>query len=200
MIPPANIVNVFESACALLVFSILAFWLIPSYRLDLFRQEVFAVRDELFDYAKAGNIDFAHPAYRLLRQSFNGFIRYAHRLTFYRVVMTMFMWKVMRREPELIWTKHWTDAVASLDDKTRADLVRFHERLTFLIIRRLVYGSPFLIIALLLMAVTELGKVSLMSIRAALKKSAQDTVSHMIDPRLLEEDAVGETTRTAFAS
>ena len=140
MMSPANAVHFFESACALLVFSLLVFWLIPSYRLDLFRQEVFSVRDELFDYAKSGNIDFSHPAYRLLRQSFNGFIRYAHRLTFYRVVLTMLIWKIMGREPELIWTKRWTDAVASLDEKTRADLMRFHERLTFLIVRRLVYG------------------------------------------------------------
>jgi hypothetical protein len=190
MMPITNAVYMFESACALLVFSLLVFWLIPSYRLDLFRQEVFAVRDELFDYARAGNIDFSHPAYRLLRQSFNGFIRYAHRLTFYRVVITIFIWKIMGQKPELIWTKSWTDAVVSLDEKTRADLMKFHERLTFLIVRRLVYGSPFLCVALLLTAMTELGKQSVMSIQAAFKKSAQDTVSHVIDPRLLEEDAV----------
>ncbi len=199
MMPLVNAVNVFESVCALLVFSLLVFWLIPSYRLDRFRQEVFAVRDELFDYARAGNIDFAHPAYRLLRQSFNGFIRYAHRLTFYRVVMTMVIWKIMGHGPELIWTKRWTDAVGSLDEKTKTDLMGFHECLTFLIIHRLVFSSPFLLVALLLTAATELGKAGVMSIRAALKKSAQDTVSHMIDPRLLEEDAV-ETAKTAFAS
>jgi hypothetical protein len=197
---PINTVVLFvESTSALVVFALLVFWLIPNYRLDLFRQEVFAVRDELFDYARAGNISFADPAYRLLRQSFNGFIRYAHRLTFYKVVMTMIVWKVVGREPELVWTRRWTDAIASLDEKTRADLLKFHERLVFLIVRRLVFGSPALLMALSLTAIVMLCKAGVLSIKAAFKKSAEDTVSHVIDPRLLEEDAV-DTSKAAFAS
>lgn len=52
-------------------------------RLDSFRQKMFVVRDELFDYAASGKIEFNDPAYRLLRQSMNGHIRYAHQLTFF---------------------------------------------------------------------------------------------------------------------
>jgi hypothetical protein len=85
-----------------------------------------------------------------------------------------------------------------LDEKTRADLEQFHERLANLIIRRLVFGSPFLIAALLMTLITMLFKAGVISIRGAMKKSAQDAVAHVIDPRLLEEDAV-EATKAAFA-
>lgn len=180
---------ILESTSALTVFALLVFWLIPNYRLDRFRQKVFCLRDELFDYARAGNISFTHPAYRLLRQSANGFIRYAHRLTFYRVVTTMVIWKVIGHQPELVWTRRWTEALASLDEKTRSDLMKFHERLALLIVDRLVFGSPFLIAGLLLTAVMMLCKAGVTSIHSALKESARGTVEHVIDPRLLEEEA-----------
>lgn len=185
----STLVVILESASAVVVFALLVFWLIPNYRLDLFRQEVFCVRDELFDYARAGNISFRHPAYTLLRQSANGFIRYAHCLTFYRIVMTGAIWRVAGRTPELIWTKKWEQALDSLDDKTKADLVRYHERLSMLIVKRLVWGSPFLIAALFVTAVVTLCTVGLTSIHGALRTSARGAVDRVIDTRLLEEEA-----------
>lgn len=190
---------ILESISMLIVFALLIFWLIPNYRLDRFRQQVFCLRDELFDYALAGNIGFNHPAYRLLRQSANGFIRYAHRLTFYRVVTTVFFWKVMGHEPELVWTRRWTASIASLDDRTRADLVKFHERLSVLIVDRLVFGSPLLIAGLLLTAVMMLCKAGVTSVHGALRASARGTVEHVVDPRLLEEEAA-DTASAAVAA
>jgi hypothetical protein len=178
-----------ESTSALVLFALLVFWLIPNYRVDSFRQQVFAVRDDLFDYARSGKIDFGHPAYRLLRQSANGFLRYAHRLTFYRVVVTSVIWKTVGHTPELVWTKRWTDALASLDEQTRSDLLRFHDRLTTLIIKRLIFGSPFLIVLLLLSVIMLLCKAGITSLHDALKESARGAVASVVDTRLLEEDA-----------
>jgi len=59
---------------------VLVFWLYRDYRVDLFRQELFQVRDELFDFAAQGQIPFDHPAYVGLREVFNGYIRFAHRV------------------------------------------------------------------------------------------------------------------------
>lgn len=196
--PAATLVGILESLSALLVFAILVFWLIPNYRLDLFRQETFCVRDELFDYARAGNISFSHPAYRLLRQSANGFIRYAHRLTFYRVIMTVIIWRAVGHTPELVWTKQWEKALTSLDDRVKADMVRYHERLFMLVTKRLVLGSPLLIALLIVTAIVMLCKVGLMSIREALKASAKKAVDSVIDTRLLEEEAA-ETARAVAA-
>lgn len=60
---------------------VLLFWLYPSYNTDRFRQSMFALRDRLFDEARGGTISFEHPAYRLLRMTINGFMRYAHRMS-----------------------------------------------------------------------------------------------------------------------
>jgi hypothetical protein len=184
-----TLVVVLESLFGLGVFALLALRLIPGYRLDLFRQQVFCVRDDLFDYARAGNIAFSHPAYRLLRQSANGFIRYGHRLTFYRVVTTIIVGRIMGDTPKLIWTQKWTRAVDSLDADTKADLNRFHERLLMLIVKRLVSGSPFLIGVLFMMAFTTLCSAGIKSAREALKTSARGAVTRVIDTRLLEEEA-----------
>jgi hypothetical protein len=185
----STLVVILESASALVVFALLVFWLIPSYRLDRFRQEVFCVRDELFDYARAGNIGFNHPAYRLLRQSANGFIRYAHHLTFYRVVTTVIVQRIMGHTPELVWTQKWTHALDSLDEKTKADLIQYHERLAILIADRLVLGSPVLMAVLFITGVMTLFEAGITSAHGALRTSAQGAVASVIDTRLLEEEA-----------
>ncbi len=64
---------------------VLYFWLYRDYRIDLFRQRLFALRDELFDLARSGAISFDDRAYGLLRSTLNGFIRFGHRLTFFPV-------------------------------------------------------------------------------------------------------------------
>jgi|SRR5882672_2427141 len=56
-------------------------WLYRDYRVDLFRQRMFALRDELFDMAASGRIAFDNPAYGKLRDMLNGYIRFAHRVS-----------------------------------------------------------------------------------------------------------------------
>src|ERR1039457_4111930 len=89
MMDAKALVTILEAAIASCGLVVVVFWLWPCVRLDVFRQKMFAVRDELFDYAESGKIGFNHPAYRLLRQSMNGFIRYGHRLTFFQVNLMM---------------------------------------------------------------------------------------------------------------
>src|SRR5688572_19860233 len=52
-------------------------WLYRDYRIDLFRDRMFALRQDLFDLAAQGVIPFDHPAYGALRRTMNGFIRLA---------------------------------------------------------------------------------------------------------------------------
>jgi hypothetical protein len=56
-------------------------WLYRDYRVDLFRQRMFALRDELFELAASGRIAFDDPAYGKLRSMLNGYIRFAHRIS-----------------------------------------------------------------------------------------------------------------------
>ncbi len=93
----AELSIVVQSILTLLVLAVIVFTLWPEQRVDLFRQQMFAVRDELFDFAADGKISFEEPAYVLLRQLFNGFIRYAHNLTPYRVLMSFLQTKKLKK-------------------------------------------------------------------------------------------------------
>ena len=188
-----HLITIAESSILLILLSLLFFWLYPSLRLDLFRQEMFQIRDDLFDYARQGNISFSHPAYKLLRRSANGFIRYGHRLTFYRIVTTSIVWKFMNYSPELRWTSDWTRALGRVDQKTRGDLLVFHERITTEVLKRLVFGSVFLISALFVVGIAAACHAGLRSVRATVKRNAANTVASIIDPKLLEEEAIRTT-------
>jgi hypothetical protein len=56
-------------------------FLFSDYRLDLYRQELFYLRDQLFNIAIEAKVGFDHPAYRLLNLRINSLIRYAHKTT-----------------------------------------------------------------------------------------------------------------------
>ncbi len=96
-----QLTNIIESAICLALLIPLLLSLLPTVRLDEFRQNMFAVRDELFDYAASGHISYNDPAYRLLRQLMNGYIRYGHQLTFFRVCLTVTQSKTMGRAKDL---------------------------------------------------------------------------------------------------
>jgi hypothetical protein len=164
----------------ILLFVVIRLW--ASLRLDLFRQEMFALRDRMFDYAMDGNIDFSHPAYRLLRKSMNGFIRYAHNLTFYRLTVTMLQWRVLSHRPELKWAEEWNKALEEIpNEAVRRDLITFHTQSATLVAKRIVLGSPVLVLLLIVVA-AQLGLKSL-------TEAAVKSLTEFIDPRVLEEEA-----------
>lgn len=67
----------------------LVFGLFNSYRSDLLRQELFEIRDRLFDEAVAGQISFDSRAYRATRLVLNGLLRFAHRVSLARFVVAL---------------------------------------------------------------------------------------------------------------
>jgi hypothetical protein len=52
-----------------------------QYRVDRFRNDVFAVRDRLFDRAMAGEVSFDGQGYRTARAVCNGLVRFAHQIS-----------------------------------------------------------------------------------------------------------------------
>jgi hypothetical protein len=52
---------------------------------ERFRQNLFDLRDELFDYARSGKIPFDDRAYVLLRCNINGMIRFSHLISVTRI-------------------------------------------------------------------------------------------------------------------
>jgi hypothetical protein len=145
---------VIQSAFGVMVLLIALLFLIPSLRLDIFRQGMFSLRDELFDYASSGKIAFDHPSYRLLRRSMNGFIRYGHRLTFFQLCITFCRWRWSESKPATSWARRWEAALSSIEDEqVKIDLEKFHSRSMELVVSRLIFGSPLLLATVLCLTV-----------------------------------------------
>jgi hypothetical protein len=107
---------------------IFVFWFWKDYRLDVFRENVFEFRDNLFMFASEGGVSFDHPAYRLLRHRLNVLLRYAHFFTFSKF-FTAFISYRSSGVPE---DREWQEALASLPSlETRKKFEKIHYLATF---------------------------------------------------------------------
>jgi hypothetical protein len=109
-----------------------------------FRQNVFALRDELFDYAAGGNIGFDNPAYHDLRLAINSVILYAEKITFLRWLVALIANKY---SPDPIAGKYWKRMMTSLSNlspKQREYIGSVHMRFQTEIGRYMIYRSPLL--------------------------------------------------------
>ena len=183
------LVVVCESAISATFLLVFAVRLAPCFRLDEFRQAVFIVRDELFDFALAGRVSFEDPAYRLLRQSMNGFIRYAHQLTFFRLMCTLLTWKARGEQPALTWAARWETALQNTNPETAKELKQFHSRALALVVKRLVTGSPVLMLALGAMILVAIFQTQWVGIKQVVMGAAAETVNRIIGTGLIEEEA-----------
>lgn len=119
---------------------ILIFKLFRDYRIDALRDQLFGVRESLFDYAAGGGVAFSHPAYTQLRLLINSLIRFAHRLTFTRFAMLMFYVKLCKSEFSKQPLAEWMAAVNSLPTEPREELKKIHNRTLVLVVRHLISG------------------------------------------------------------
>lgn len=122
----------------------IAFWPMRELRVDEFRQNVFAIRDELFLFVgRSESMNYDHPAYGYLRTMLNGTIRYSHRFSLLHFVVLA--WWNQRAGLLGINFKtfeaEWDDALASLNDHDRFEIENFRNRLTLEIARYLLLGS-----------------------------------------------------------
>jgi hypothetical protein len=141
--------NIVKSLFSLIVFVLVIFRFWPAQREDMFRQQMFALRDELFDFAMEDRITFDHPAYILLRQLMNGFIRYAHNLTPFRTMLSFLRWKYADREPLERWTEAWNQALSTVsDENARTKLKEFHSEATDLVLGQLLLSPGMLVLAI----------------------------------------------------
>lgn len=132
-----------ESMAALLLLWVFVciFW--KEYCLDVFRHNLFALRDELFIYAGRGNIGFQHPAYRMLRDRMNSSIRYGHELTLSRLLLAMVM--VPHKEESEVWE----GITASLTLEQKSVLTQYRNAFAFYAVNYVVLRSFFLAILVL---------------------------------------------------
>jgi hypothetical protein len=150
MTDPRAAVTVLASTISIFLLALFFFWLYRDYRMDLFRQRLFSLRDELFDVAQAGALPFAHPAYGLLRMTLNGFIRFGGRLG-----MVTVLWLVWSRPDRWLgaaghrgFVQRWDESSRELNAETKTKLEGIITRMHIAVIDHLVFTSLTLLLAL----------------------------------------------------
>ena len=128
------------------------FWI--PYRVDYFRQRLFELRDELFEYAKAGNREFTDPAYVNLRRAINALIRYGHRVTISKILIGMVVLKNSGRSPMTNAAAEWEKHVAAIEDEeTKRRMSGFGNEMLKTVLTHTILISPMTIAAIVFMAI-----------------------------------------------
>ncbi|MGA7695542.1 MAG: hypothetical protein WCA76_10960, partial [Candidatus Sulfotelmatobacter sp.] len=119
------IVNASHLVIGLFALWFLYFFCWREHRIDTYRQRLFGVRDNLFDYAASEAIRFDDPAYTTLRDLSNGLIRFAHTLTFTRVCALAFLGAPPRTNRMELWMAD----VQTRSPEVRDRLLKAHEEI-----------------------------------------------------------------------
>jgi hypothetical protein len=145
MNPTEDVVRMLHSALGLVgLWGLLFLW--RGYRIDAFRQRLFGLRGELFDFAATGHVAFHDPAYTHLRTMLNSMIRFAHRVTFVRFALAVLMYRqgLDRRGRGESWHK----ALRALPPGKVERLEHIHLKMLTLMVRHMATGSPLLMTGL----------------------------------------------------
>ena len=139
---------------ALLLLWMLYFWGYRDYRLSLFRRQLFALRDELFDLAQTNELNFNDRAYGQLRTTINGTIQFGHQLGFFGL---LFKYLLLRNEPQLnviseAYSASWENACSELTPSAREKVKALRQRLHFYIAQQVVFTSFILFATLMALA------------------------------------------------
>ena len=191
MMTDSQLANVLQFSVVAIFWLIVIFKMIPEARLDSFRQRMFTIRDGLFDYAADGNIPFDHPAYLLLRAQMNGYIRFAHDLTVFRILMTVAARKIRGENPSS-WHDGWERAIESIrNPDVQSQLRLFHHQALILAVKRLLFGSPLLWLMTLVFVVQLLFQGAFSGATQLIKAASKKVFTGPINARSIEEVAAG---------
>ena len=121
------------------------FW--RRHAVEKFRQDMFALRDSLFDLAdenRDSEFTFGRPAYEEFRKELNGIIRFAHRISFARAMV--FNWTRRTFLPQLagaqIVRNSWLTIVGIEDSALRAVLTAKMREMNWKIVKFMMKTSP----------------------------------------------------------
>ena len=128
------------------------FWI--PYRVDYFRQRLFKLRDELFESAAAGNIEFTHPAYTDLRLTMNALIRYGHRVTILRIVMSMVSLARSGNSHVVNGYAAWREQTERIEnEETRNRIYAFRNEISKIMAAHMILISPMTLAAICAIAI-----------------------------------------------
>jgi hypothetical protein len=112
------------------------------------RQNLFDLRDELFDFARSGEITFQEPAYVLLRGRINSMIRFSHRLGVTRLFTFICFQRYIGEIPnDRNAARALKSALSQVKGReVKAVLDGFSARLEEQIVKHILYASPHVIL------------------------------------------------------
>lgn len=114
------------------------FYLWPALHLDEFRQDMFALRNEMFRDAASGKLAFNSEAYLFLRQTMNGYIRFGHRLSILQLVLAA---RFLKRPN---FNEMWQMALAGANEQQKDLYNGYMNRMNEISSRYLRASSPVL--------------------------------------------------------
>lgn len=127
-------------------------WLYEDFRVDFFRQRMFALRDELFDEGCRGAISFDHPAYKMLRSTMNGFIRFGHKVRLTSFLGYVFFLNSADNEAlrDISFDARWKEAIKDLPTDVNTKMWDYKIRMNMLVMEHLLLVSPLVLLALVM--------------------------------------------------
>jgi hypothetical protein len=132
--------SLFFSAFGLVIVGLL----FRAYQLDNFREQIFALREEVFLYALDQEL-LESPAYRDFRALLNGTLRYAHKVTFAHMAVLVLMKRLFNLPlgKEKSPMKNWAKAVEGLCPEQKAEFQRFNVVAAELLVKKIAFTSVF---------------------------------------------------------
>ncbi|EEF78486.1 hypothetical protein [Methylophaga thiooxydans] len=118
-----------------------------SYLNDSTRQRLFDIRDQLFNAAEAGEIDFDNELYCITRTTLNGVIRYTHQLSAMHFILTLFLGRNdIKNSPQLKrYQERWEDAFLKTESEHQKKLIlKAQKEMHLTVFYHIVRGSLFL--------------------------------------------------------
>src|SRR6185437_11122254 len=170
MTEPAMITNVLTTLASLFVLWFLVFWMYADFELEWYRQKMFSIRDSLFDYARETGLPFEDPAYVLLRQTMNGFIRFGDRVGF--ISTLLLAWNRDEEEIDLLRAR-WAAPYANLSPARRETLQHYEHRMHEAVTQHIILGSGMVLLIFPVavgFAVMKSGEQVIASLAAAIKR------------------------------
>ena len=142
-------VRIVRFCFGLILLWVLFYLSVRSLLLDSLRQKLFAIRDDLFDFAADGGISFEDQSYRELRNDINNLIRFADKLSFARLLLAS--WAVREDHPAMVSVRNWIERVGHLDPLVKKKLLEtrnqaLREVVLYIVRRSLLLNAIFSIL------------------------------------------------------
>jgi hypothetical protein len=151
------------------------FYFVKEQRVDMFREELFCIRRDLFLLAASGEISFDSHSYVELRYLINGMLRFAHRISLPTSFVAARLAEVNPDKTNAY--EKWKSSLQTVPADVRVKLDSIHGRMFRAYMNHLVHGS----VVLSLVAFALITKAAATSIGASFFSKERNTHFDLVD-------------------